>query len=233
MSISGLRGPWNSRRTARLSHTRCTKKAWTIFGSSRWTARLTGRSRISRRRESRSLPSRQTAPNSPSSAGTRSRTPCCCATSRTENRCVFEQRMARTGKDCEESRIACAGHATLERAGALGARLLRRFAWNHFVAVGRQVHERSYDHRHLLHIRLLDAFVDIHVGVVRARVVIERVLDELKPGQAHGIERKMIGAAGVANRQRSHAEIVERLHPFLEKRLDGLVALEIDAADFP
>ena len=42
----------------------------------------------------------------------------------------------------------------------------------------------------------------------------------------------MIGAAGVANRQRGHAEIVEGLHPLREKRCDGFVALQIDAANF-
>ena len=43
----------------------------------------------------------------------------------------------------------------------------------------------------------------------------------------------MIRAAGVADRQRVHAQVLERLHPLLENRRDRLVALQVDAADQP
>ena len=45
---------------------------------------------------------------------------------------------------------------------------------------------------------------------VSARVVIQRVLDELKARQAHGVEGEMIRAAGIANRQPGHAEISQK-----------------------
>ncbi len=98
----------------------------------------------------------------------------------------------------------------LKRARALGARLRKRLARNHFVAVRGQVHERSDNHRHLLHVRFLDALVHVHHGVVCARVVIQRILDESKARQAHGVEGEMIRAAGIANRQRGHAEISQK-----------------------
>jgi hypothetical protein len=52
------------------------------------------------------------------------------------------------------------------------ARLGQRLARHHFVAVRGQIDESGHNHCHLLHVQLLDTFVDVHVGVVRARVVI-------------------------------------------------------------
>ena len=66
---------------------------------------------------------------------------------------------------------------------------------------------------------------------MRARVVLDRILNELEAGQPDRVERLVIRAAGVADRQRRHAEVVERLHPLLEDRRDGLVALQVDAAN--
>ena len=50
------------------------------------------------------------------------------------------------------------------------------------------VDERRDDGRHLPEVGRLDAIVDVHVRVVRPRVVLDRILDELKAGQSHGIE---------------------------------------------
>src|SRR5262245_51821049 len=41
----------------------------------------------------------------------------------------------------------------------------------------------------------------------------------------------MIGAAGVADRQRGHLEVVERLHPRLEYRRRSFVALQVNTAN--
>src|SRR5437867_12829327 len=41
----------------------------------------------------------------------------------------------------------------------------------------------------------------------------------------------MIRSTRVANSQRGHAQILERLHPRLKNRRDGFVALEVDAPD--
>src|SRR6059058_1334059 len=111
-------------------------------------------------------------------------------------------------------------------------RLGQGLARDHFVAVGGQVDEASDDDGHLLHVRLLNALVDVHVGMVSARVVVQRILDKLKTGQADRIEGQVIGAAGVADGERVHAEVVERLHPGGEDGGHHFIALEIDAADF-
>src|SRR6185503_21092682 len=50
-------------------------------------------------------------------------------------------------------------------------------------------------------------------------------------GQADRVVRSVIGAAGVADGQRGHADAAERLHPLAEDRGDGVVLLQVDAAD--
>ena len=56
--------------------------------------------------------------------------------------------------------------------------------------------------------------------------------DELACGrQAHAVEREVVGSPGVANRYGRRVEIVKRLEPGLEDRLDRVIALAIDAAD--
>src|SRR5579859_2203761 len=62
-------------------------------------------------------------------------------------------------------------------------------------------------------------------------LIVERILNELEAGQADGVERKMIGAAGVAHGERRDAEILERRNPLPEDRLLCGIALEIDPAD--
>ena len=75
------------------------------------------------------------------------------------------------------------------------------------------IHERRDDDRVAHHVVRLDPLVDVHVRVVRPRVVLDRILDELKARQPDRVERQVIGAAGVADRQRRHPEVLERLHP--------------------
>ncbi len=65
-----------------------------------------------------------------------------------------------------------------------------------------------------------------------ASVVVHRILDELEAGEADGVVGKVVGAAGVADGQGGHAEIVERDHPGVEDGRNHFIALEIDAADF-
>ena len=57
------------------------------------------------------------------------------------------------------------------------------------VRVCRLIRKRRDDYRHLLQIRFLNAFVEVHVVVVRARFVLDGVLNELKSGQADLVER--------------------------------------------
>src|SRR5262245_11012362 len=58
--------------------------------------------------------------------------------------------------------------------------LRKRLARQHLIAVGREVHERGDDDGVLAHVLVLDALVDVHVRVVRARAVLDRILDELE-----------------------------------------------------
>src|SRR5256886_8113084 len=67
--------------------------------------------------------------------------------------------------------------------------------------------------------------------MMSARVVVQRVLDELKTGQADRIESKVIGTSGVADGKGIHAKVVERFHPGGEDGGDHFIALEIDAAN--
>src|ERR1051326_6876523 len=106
-----------------------------------------------------------------------------------------------------------------------------RLAREHLVALRRHVHKRRHDYRHLLKVFRLEAIVDVHVGVVGARVVLDGVLYELEAGNTYRIERKVVSAAGVAHGQGIHSEIVEGLHPGLEDRLSGLVLLQIETPD--
>lgn len=39
----------------------------------------------------------------------------------------------------------------------------QRFSRNHLVAIRRQVDPRRNNHRHLLHVRFLNAFVEVHI----------------------------------------------------------------------
>ncbi len=55
----------------------------------------------------------------------------------------------------------------------------------------------------------------------------------MESGQADGIEGFVIGAAGVAHRERGDAEIFQRLDPLHKNRGDGRVTLQIDSADSP
>jgi hypothetical protein len=68
----------------------------------------------------------------------------------------------------------------------------QRLARQPLVAVRRVVDEGRDDHGVLAHILFLDPFVRVHVRVVRARVVLDVVLDELEARQADSIEGLMI-----------------------------------------
>ena len=51
------------------------------------------------------------------------------------------------------------------------------------------------------------------------------------PGRPDRVERLVVGAAGVAQRDARRAEVLHRLHPGLEHGLRGGVLLQVDAAD--
>src|SRR5438270_8360826 len=86
------------------------------------------------------------------------------------------------------------------------------------VAHGGLVDEGGHDDGGLLHVVLLYALVGVLGRVVRARVVVNRVLYELEAGQADGVEREVVGAARVRERQGLRAQVVERREPLAEER---------------
>ena len=54
-----------------------------------------------------------------------------------------------------------------------------------------------------------------------------------KPGRPTASNDRWSVPPVFADGERVHPEVVERLHPRLEDRRDGLVALQVDAADGP
>lgn len=65
--------------------------------------------------------------------------------------------------------------------------------------------------------------IGINCRVVRARAVVERILDELETGQSHRIKGEMIGAAGVANADGGGAVIAKRPRYFLVDHINSVV----------
>ena len=129
-------------------------------------------------------------------------------------------RRDRAGRSPTAGRVPAAG-------SALGAGLAGQLLVHH----GGVVHEGGHDRGGLLHVLGLDAVEDVLVGVVGPGVVLDLILDELEAGQADAVERLVVGAAGVGDGQRGGAHLAEGLEPLAEDRADGLVPLEVDAAD--
>src|SRR4030095_621235 len=76
------------------------------------------------------------------------------------------------------------------------------------------------------------------IRVVGSRIVLDLILYELEARQSHAIERLVIGAAGVRNRNRPQGvafgctdKILERGKPRPEYRANLVIALKIDPAN--
>src|SRR5258706_10346837 len=108
-----------------------------------------------------------------------------------------------------------------------GHRLSRQL----LVAHRRVVDERGEDAGRLHQVRPRRALDGVHVRVVRAARIVELVLYELEAGQTERVEREMVGAARVAQRDGVGAQVPERLEPRLEDRTHRRVLLTIDAAN--
>src|ERR1700682_5724684 len=103
----------------------------------------------------------------------------------------------------------------------LGQRLTRQF----LRVIRGQINKRSHDNRHLLHVRFLNALINIHVGVMCARVIVHRILDKLKARKPHGVIGEMVGSTSVADGLSGHPQALEWLHPAFEDWGDRLIAL--------
>src|SRR6185369_17988807 len=115
--------------------------------------------------------------------------------------------------------------AATATASATGLRRRQILAGQFLGAGGSVIDEGRFDDRHLLHVGLLDAVVNIHVGVMGASVVVHRVLDELEAGETHAVEGLVVGAAGVPDGDDAGGEVLEGGKPLLEDRPHHLVAL--------
>ena len=60
------------------------------------------------------------------------------------------------------------------------------------------VDENRFDYRRLRQVLGLESLIDIHIGMVRPRFIVQRILDELERGNTDGIEGFVIGTAGIA-----------------------------------
>src|SRR5437016_13129887 len=67
--------------------------------------------------------------------------------------------------------------------------------------------------------------------MMRSRIVLELVLNELEPGQTDGIIGEVIRASSVLQGERRRSHICGRGKPLPENRPDGFVPLHVDAAD--
>jgi hypothetical protein len=104
-----------------------------------------------------------------------------------------------------------AGHDALERRELLFFQfgMRQRLARQHLFAHGGVVDEGSFDGGGLSEIFGLQGLISVHVGVMRAGAVVERILDELKAGNADGVESFVVGSAGVAIGDGGNAEILQ------------------------
>src|SRR5579871_97924 len=66
---------------------------------------------------------------------------------------------------------------------------------------------------------------------MRAAAILQRILNELECRQTDTVERDVVRAPRVPNRQRGRAQILQRLHPSLEDWTRLVVVLDVDAAD--
>ena len=78
-----------------------------------------------------------------------------------------------------------------------------------------------------------EVIIAVHIAVMGPGSIFYWILNELETGKADAVEGNVIGAAGVAHRNRRRAEVREREKPCLEDRGGGRIALGIDASDLP
>src|SRR5687768_16211735 len=96
---------------------------------------------------------------------------------------------------------------TLPRAGRWRWRWLSR---KFFITHRGVVNKRRHDDRSLLHVVCLNPIEDVLIRVVRSGVIFDLVLNELKSRQPNPIERQVVRATGVGDRQCVSAHVFKR-----------------------
>src|SRR5580704_14986489 len=87
------------------------------------------------------------------------------------------------------------------RLAFFGQRLGHRDAGHHLLAHGGVINKGRHDGRGLHHIAWLHAIVHIHIGVMRPRVVLHRILHETEAGESDIVERRVIGTGWPPRRE--------------------------------
>src|SRR5690606_24504336 len=106
-----------------------------------------------------------------------------------------------------------------------------RLPRKHLIAHGKVIDKRGNDDGVVLEVVLGQALEGIHIRVVGADRVLDRILDELKARDADAVEAQVVGTAGVAGVDGDHAHAAEGREELLEYRDDLVVALREDPAD--
>src|SRR6266446_4239904 len=91
----------------------------------------------------------------------------------------------------------------------LGQGFGQRLARQHPRSRRRVVDERREHGGSLHQIARLEMIVDVEHRVMRARFVVEGILDELEARETHGVEGDMIGLAGWGDAEGRDAEVAE------------------------
>ncbi len=108
----------------------------------------------------------------------------------------------------------------------------QRLARQHLVAHCRVIDKYGLHGRGLGEIGGLQPLIHIHIGMVRARAIIQAILDELKTRNADGIKRFVISSSGVAHADRGNAEVFQGIDPLLKDGRNSGVLLQVDAENF-
>src|SRR6185437_16513727 len=129
---------------------------------------------------------------------------------------VSELLLAMRGKN-KEAQTNAAGileaawkvlRSRLEAAAAGRTRRRKWLSGQPGVALRRVIDEGGHYGCYLAEIVLSQMFIGIHIGMVGAGTVFDLVLDELETGQSNGVERLVIGAAGIIDGHCRGAEVV-------------------------
>src|SRR5271165_710852 len=107
----------------------------------------------------------------------------------------------------------------------------QRLARQHLVTHGGVVNKDRFDRGGLGEVLGLQPLVGVHVRVMRAGAVVQRVLNELKSWNPDGVKGLVIRSPGITHGDRGNTEVLQRLNPLSEDGSHGGVSLEIDAAD--
>ena len=88
--------------------------------------------------------------------------------------------------------------------------------WESFIHIGGIPDDRRHDCRGLFQVVCLKPVVDVHIGVVRALVVFNFILNELKSRKANCVVRLVVGSTCIIRGYCGGLEVNKRLKPFAE-----------------